>query len=219
MLLTLAEFMDALAGPLQTAAGTVSSAEASEPIGPSDVRAYTHDGPGGKFTVANSGGAPLFVNLRLGGIPLKPETEAVSEGLKISRRYLTETGTPFAGSVFAQSGAYIVEMTLDAPRILKHVVAVDLLPAGLEIQNPRLQDDALPQALPEGRVSPTHVELRDDRLIAAFDELPAGANRFYYIVRAVTPGTYQHPGANAECMYDPRIRATMPAGSLEIAAQ
>ena len=219
VLLTLAEFMDALAGPLQTAAGTVSSAEASEPIGPSDVRAYTHDGPGGKFTVANSGGAPLFVNLRLGGIPLKPETEAVSEGLKISRRYLTSTGAPFAGPVFAQSGAYLVEMTLDAPRSLKHVVAVDLLPAGLEIQNPRLQDDALPQALPEGRVSPTHVELRDDRLIAAFDELPAGVNRFYYIVRAVTPGTYQHPGANAECMYDPRIRATIPAGSLEIAAQ
>ena len=59
-------------------------------------------------------------------------------------------------------------------------------------------------------------EMRDDRLIAAFDQLQQGTHTFSYVVRAVTPGTYQYPSATIECMYDGEVKGRTAASSVVV---
>nr|HQH13053.1 hypothetical protein [Candidatus Sumerlaeota bacterium] len=74
----------------------------------------------------------------------------------------------------------------------------------------------IPQAKLAAPLTPFHFEIRDDRAIAAFDELGKGAYKYYYVVRAVTPGKYVHPPLQADCMYNPSIRASIPASEIEV---
>jgi uncharacterized protein YfaS (alpha-2-macroglobulin family) len=46
--------------------------------------------------------------------------------------------------------------------------------------------------------------------------LKRGTHKFYYIVRAVTPGTYQYPAVEAECMYDASVHGRGQAGTVEV---
>jgi len=98
----------------------------------------------------------------------------------------------------------------------KNVIVADLLPAGFEIENPRLDADVLAGQKLEGAATPAYLEIRDDRLVVAFDALEAGTHHFYYLVRAVTPGSFQYPPVHAECMYDPAVRGASLPGSVEI---
>ena len=94
-----------------------------------------------------------------------------------------------------------------AGREQQQALVVDLLPAGLEIENARLAHNASTAELawlPE--VTETlHTEIRDDRFVAALDLDPGDKRRFTlaYLARAVTPGVYRQPAAYVEDMYKP----------------
>jgi uncharacterized protein YfaS (alpha-2-macroglobulin family) len=99
-------------------------------------------------------------------------------------------------------------------------MVIDLLPAGLEIENERLNNTRRQGDfawLPE-MTEAKYVEYRDDRYIAAFDAVPDNGNgfTFAYILRAVTPGQYKAPAAEVEDMYKPEIRARGDAGQVVI---
>ena len=51
-----------------------------------------------------------------------------------------------------------------------------------------------------------HEEYRDDRYVAAL-KLSRGEAKLFYLVRAVTPGTYTVPPPQLEDMYRPELRA------------
>jgi uncharacterized protein YfaS (alpha-2-macroglobulin family) len=69
-------------------------------------------------------------------------------------------------------------------------------------------------------VQPAHAEFRDDRFVAAYDRTPEQSAFFSaaYTVRAVSPGTYVHPGATIEDMYRPERFGRTAFGSLTIEA-
>jgi len=56
-------------------------------------------------------------------------------------------------------------------------------------------------------------------LVLAFDRLAKGTHQFHYVVRAVTPGVFQHPGVVAECMYDAQLRGRSAISSVEIVSK
>ena len=90
--------------------------------------------------------------------------------------------------------------------------------AGFEIENPRLNAETLPPGKFKEVTNPSYVDVRDDRIVLAFNALrkKQEGHRYYYVVRAVTPGAYQAPSATAECMYDASIRAASPMGRMEV---
>jgi len=141
-----------------------------------------------------------------------PPPPARDVPFRLSRRYLDLQGKPLGPRPLAQGQLGVVELTLEsvAADNIPNIAVVDRLPAGLEIENPRLGRGRGFDWIPEKEViKPEYVDLRDDR-IQLFGTLPRRDNRarpamlrFYYVVRAVTPGDFTAPPALMEVMYDP----------------
>lgn len=175
------------------------------------------------------------------GIPLDQKLPATDRGLAVRRRYLSRDGAEVPLSRIEQGQVLVAEITVRARQALENVVIGDLLPAGLEIQNPTLKTRAsgifdLPApavrtdgldpfaADDQGAVAletaeelhPENVQMRDDRLLV-FTDLPGGEACYYrYVVRAVTPGTFVLPAISARCMYDPTYASRHGAGHVRV---
>jgi uncharacterized protein YfaS (alpha-2-macroglobulin family) len=71
-----------------------------------------------------------------------------------------------------------------------------------------------------GRIdAPSMQEARDDRYLAAFKTDGRKTFTVGYLVRAVTPGDFFSPGAQARNMYRPSVNAQTAAGRIRVAAQ
>lgn len=206
-------------GKVSECRGSVTGPEGRREISGREVFTLRHKGPGGAFTVKNDGSHPIIVNFSVSGLPHEPVREAASEGgLSLARTITAMSGEAVADNKFAQGETYLVELRLNAAASLDNVVVADLLPAGFEIENPRLDANALAGAPVSKMVTPNYVDIRDDRLVIAFNRLGGGESRYYYVVRAVTPCVAQHPAATAECMYDAGVRAATAPGVVEVLA-
>ena len=93
---------------------------------------------------------------------------------------------------------------------------MDLLPAGLEVENLNLSQGTTLDELRINGVNPRqamaasqikHSEYRDDRFVAATVLDRWGTTNLFYLVRVVSPGTYTIPPPFIEDMYRPEVRA------------
>lgn len=91
-----------------------------------------------------------------------------------------------------------------------------MLPAGLEIENPRLGSRAGLPWLEEESYSPDYMDIRDDRLILFLSLGQVKEYQFYYALRAVTSGEFILPSVKAECMYAPEIASFNSSGALTV---
>ena len=98
-----------------------------------------------------------------------------------------------------------VIITVRPSRHVNNVALNYLLPAGFEIENPRL-DDTNNDSGTNGITS----DIRDDRLVLFFDSI-RGEVSYGLKLRAVTRGTFRVPQVSAFGMYDSNIRFTGPA--------
>jgi hypothetical protein len=170
--------------------------------------------------VRNLGSTAIYRSLAMTGIPSDPPA-AEQNGFEISRRLLTPDGAPADLLGLRQNDQLVVliEGRAVEPGPYRALV-VDLLPAGLEIENIRLAGTPSLERLGWlGELStPLRLEQRDDRRVAAIDlsdDQPAF--RFAYFARAITPGRFALPGSQVEDMYRPELMARTGAGRLMIA--
>ena len=157
--------------------------------------------------VTNQGTQPAWYTLNLSGVPVAPQPPA-QEGFTLSRRYYNRAGQEVDPARIRQNDLLVAVITGEAlGREEQQALVVDLLPAGLEIENARLAHNASTTEiawLPE-LTETLHTEIRDDRFVAALD-IDAGDQRKFtlaYLVRAVTPGVYRQPAVYVEDMYKP----------------
>ncbi|MCS7313069.1 MAG: hypothetical protein NZ742_09195, partial [Acidobacteria bacterium] len=133
------------------------------------------------------------------------------------RRYWTLEGRPVQN--FRLKDLVVVELTVTSARrvVLDNVAVEDRLPAGLEVQNPRLGESPLLTWVDRGRLwAPEYVDVWDDRIVV-FGRLPGATTRsYYYLARVVTPGEFFQPAASAQVMYRPEIRGQTDVGRLSI---
>lgn len=174
------------------------------------------EGGGNRFVINNTGKSELIVNVTTSGIPSVARNEAVSEGVSIARSISHSTGAAHTNKPFRQGDSYVVSLRITCNDSAKNMVIADLLPAGFEIENPRLDPNAPAARRAASNVKPSYIDIRDDRLILAFNSLSKGSRTFSYVVRAVTPGEYQYPPVTIECMYDASIRGASEASSIVV---
>jgi hypothetical protein len=115
----------------------------------------------------------------------------------------------------------VLKMTEPQPQFGRVIVA-DYLPAGFEIDNPRLVSSGETGTLAwiANAAEPVNSEFRDDRFTAAFDRAQDSRPVFTvaYVVRAVSPGTYVLPQAVVEDMYRPDRFGRTATGTIDITA-
>ncbi|MGH2342630.1 alpha-2-macroglobulin family protein [Segnochrobactraceae bacterium EtOH-i3] len=183
-------------------------------------RRLTEDALTQPLEIINRGKTNAFVALTAEGLPERP-LPPISAGLTIDRKVYRLDGSLADPATARQNDRFVVVLTLGTgePRNGR-LIAVDLLPAGFEIENPALVRSGDLAAFPwlTADFQPEHVEFRDDRFALAFNETDAMLTGLTvaYMVRAVTPGDFVRPGASLEDMYDPDRIARGPAGHLTV---
>ena len=170
-------------------------------------------------TVTNRSKDTVSANVTTVAAPSAP-LPAGGDGFTIERTYYTLAGEEANVSDAAQNERYVVVLHVQALNDWpQRILVTDLLPAGLEIDNPSMVSSAqLSNFDWLTDIQPAHVEFRNDRFVSAFD-LPSGSDRdltFAYVVRAVTPGTYDHPAATVEDMYRPQFAARTAMGRMQV---
>lgn len=153
----------------------------------------------------------LYLILSSEGVREVPDWRTGGEGLRLQRRYLNAAGQPLGGVFEMRLGELVyIELALSntSPERVSNIALVDRIPAGWEIENPRLgRDGSVDWIDQETLWKADHMNLRDDR-IEVFGHLEKGQSRkVVYAVRAVTAGQFTVPTVEAEAMYDPRIWA------------
>jgi alpha-2-macroglobulin len=174
------------------------------------------------LTLTNAGENQVQAVVTVSGAPLVPEP-AAERGFKIERTYYTLDGKPADATKAKQNErfAVVLKMTEPQPQFGRVIVA-DYLPAGFEIDNPRLvsSGDTGTLAWIADAQEPVNAEFRDDRFSAAFERKGDDPSVFTvaYVVRAVSPGRYVHPQAYVEDMYRPDRFGRTATGTVEVTA-
>lgn len=169
------------------------------------------------ISVANRGDAELFGRVNITGYPLQAPHPS-SEVLKIKRTYMDLNGNPISIDRLSSGDLVAVRLDIQADRNVPDALVVDLLPAGLELENQNLAaasaslaDSApnLAEAIRDmQQANIRHTEYRDDRFVSQVAVEEYRPVTLVYLARAVTPGKYSVPAPQVESMYIPSWRAT-----------
>ncbi|MBB3807616.1 hypothetical protein FHR51_003804 [Xanthomonas arboricola] len=163
---------------------------------------------------APQGDAPMYASLEVAGIP-RSAPEPDTRHLSVERSWYTTDGKPWTPQALKEGEALIVRVTITANSNMPDALLTDLLPAGLEIENFNLGDakqwadvvvDGIGISERSSAADVKHEEFRDDRYVAALALSSGSKAQVYYLVRAVSPGTYTVPPSLVEDMYRPELR-------------
>jgi uncharacterized repeat protein (TIGR01451 family) len=165
---------------------------------------------------AQAAGAWLIVaseGVRTGG-----DYKVGGNGMSIARRYKNLAGSevdPGKGELKLGDLLFVeIEVGNTSGADIQNIALVDRLPAGFEIENPRLgRATKAAWIVDEEQWATDFMNLRDDRL-EAFGLLPARTSRkLIYTVRVVTAGSFAIPPVDAGAMYDPTLWARAKGGT------
>ncbi len=174
------------------------------------------------LAVSNHGAGTVQAVVSVSGSPLTPEP-AAERGFKIERSYFTLDGEAANPTNAKQNQRFVVVLKMTEPQPqFGRVIVADYLPAGFEIDNPRLVSSGETGTLAwiTDAAEPVNSEFRDDRFTAAFDRSQQSPPVFTvaYVVRAVSPGHYVLPQAVVEDMYRPDRFARTATAVIDITA-
>lgn len=180
----------------------------------------------------------LYYTLNLRYLTPAPGVEAVSRGFGVSHQYtlLDDPKTPVDKAKLGDTVRVTVTIVAEAER--HYAVIDDLLPAGLEAVDTRLQsvDAKLKAELDAERLQAAkeqqggyfapwfgwyyspwqHVDARDDRVTLFAGTLPKGVYQYIYYARATTPGEFFVPPVHAEESYFPEVFGRSDSGTFAI---
>ncbi len=151
--------------------------------------------------------------------PLPAQTH---ERLSLKREYLTLDGAPLDLATLQRNDRFMVRLTLQSAEPVhshRQILVADMLPAGVEAEG-------FITHTPPAEEQPPIRQQMDDRvmLVHRFETLPCHFVHkdpqplvTSYIARAVTPGTFTLPPAEAADMYDPTFAVRTTSGMLTIA--
>jgi len=176
-----------------------------------------------RLEVADRGqGGPLYAVLSSEGVRQEPELRVGGSGLSVTRtwRRLDGTAVDLQGGDLSLAGLLFVEIALrnTSGERVENLALVDRIPAGFEIENPRLGRGQVASWVDADQLwKPDYLDVRDHQL-ALFGRLEAGETRkVVYALRAVTAGQFTVPPVEAEAMYDPRLWARQAGGTARVA--
>lgn len=171
---------------------------------------------GTSATVTAGGKGSVFYYLESEGIPLSGKARNEDRVLKVKRALLTRNGQPVKPDFISQNDLIVVAITISTTdnSIVENVAITDILPAGFEIENPRLNNEREMNWI-KNRATPDYQDIRDDR-ISFFTTASGQTRTFYYMVRAVSSGTFTQGPVGADAMYNGQYYSYSGSGKVVI---
>jgi uncharacterized protein YfaS (alpha-2-macroglobulin family) len=160
------------------------------------------------------GDLPLYATTDIAGVT-KAAPAPDDHYVAIQRRFYTLDGKPWEPRPLKEGDSLIVGIKMEARDAMPDALLADLLPGGLEIENFNLTDakqwadvvvDGITITDRSSAADVRHEEFRDDRYVAALKLDEGQEAHVFYLVRAVSPGTYRVPPPIVEDMYRPEVR-------------
>lgn len=195
-------------------AGAAQSVSSATPLHQATLRGITPQGV--PVRLRNTSTRVLFATLANRGVPAAGTDEAVNAGLSLAVSWLGESGQPLDVGRLVQGTDLVATVTVRNNTALRidNIALTQMLPAGWEIQNERLENatpggeredgDAAartPWAAP-ATAAADFVDIRDDRVLHYFGLKPGESIRFRTRLNAAYLGRYYLPSISAEAMYD-----------------
>ncbi len=170
----------------------------------------------GKALSIKASGGKLYYFWEVEGISAKGEFIEEDKFLKVRREYYDRSGNKLTTRNFKQGDLIVIKLTLNSVRgnSVPNVVVTDMLPAGFEIENPRLSD-VQGIAWAKDAQKADHFDFRDDR-INLFTTAASESKSFYYVVRAVNKGVFRLGPVSADSMYDAEYHSYNGSGNVTI---
>jgi len=184
--------------------GTATITNGGRTIGHTDGSTVTARIPAdaqNNLSIAAAGSGGFYYSWEVSGISTDGSYKEEDSHMRVRRSYMDRNGHPLT-TTFRQNDLIIVHISVEAQHDMRieNVAITDMLPAGFEVENTRLS--ALPEAdWIKKRSTPDYMDIRDDR-VNMFTTVTGKVQDFYYMVRAVSPGTYKLGPVQADAMYD-----------------
>lgn len=169
---------------------------------------------GQPLLLSAKGSGNVYYVAQSDGVPANGQVTQEDNGLRVRREYLDRNGDPT--EEIRQNDLIIVRLSVASTNGLniENVVITDLLPAGFEVENPRLTEQRGMDWL-EKTTPPDHFDLRDDRI--NFYTTATGTEKvFYYQARAVSKGRFMLGPVSADAMYNNEYRSYNGAGTVVV---
>ena len=166
--------------------------------------------------ISVKGSGSLYYFWQLEGLSADGKVKEEDSFLKIRKAFFDRNGRALSGNTFQQNDLIVVKLTVATvdQSSVDNMVITDILPAGFEIENPRLTESAEMQWIKDAAY-PEHFDIRDDR-INLFTSVSGTQKTFYYVVRAVSKGTFIMGPASADAMYNGEYHSYSGAGSVKV---
>lgn len=173
----------------------------------------------GKEVEINAAGGRLYYFWEAEGITKDGSYAEKDSHLKVRKTFYDRYGNVIRGNNFQQNDLIVIKLSIisDYSGTVDNVVITDMLPAGFEIENPRIDDVPGTQWI-KNQAYPDNLDIRDDR-VNIFDDVYASNGKtqdYYYVVRAVSPGVYKMGPVAADAMYNGEYHSYHGAGWVTI---
>jgi alpha-2-macroglobulin len=163
------------------------------------------------------GNGNLYYFWQASGLTTSNEVKEEDNFLKVRKSFYDRNGRRLQGNTFYQNDLVVVKLevaTTDGSSV-ENTVITDMLPAGFEIENPRITDLPEMSWAKANATYPEHLDIRDDR-IHFFTTATGRVSTFYYLVRAVSQGNFRMGPASADAMYNGEYHSLSGSGQIRV---
>ena len=213
-----ARLLQAAAAMLQASGAPKIEAQGATPLKTSAGLPRWGVGRLASASFVNRGSGPIWRTVTVRGAPMSAPG-AAEQGISLTKRWFTFDGQAADPAHVARGAKLIVLISGRSQQgQTLPLVIDDALPAGFEIETTLAPEDAKTGAFKFlGELHAANAqEARDDRYVAALDLAGNDPFAVAYVVRAVTPGDYYLPGAEAHHMYRAGVFARTAGGRTKV---
>jgi len=170
------------------------------------------------LSVRTTGKGTLYYFWEVEGISSSGHYPEEDNLLQVRKTFFDRNGHEIKNNTVKQNDLVLVRLALQSldGRTVPNVAITDLLPAGFEIENPRLMTEREFKWLSDQKPDrPDYTDIRDDRINLYATARPH-AQYFYYQVRAVTQGDFQLGPVGADAMYNAEYHSYSGGGVFRV---
>ena len=110
----LAQYFNTIEKNLAQAAATITTPTGEYSLTSTEAFHDTYEGPDGRYTVKNTGQAPLFINFITAGLPKNPQRMDEENGVSVRRILRSTNGAQVAENTFEQGASYLLELQISS---------------------------------------------------------------------------------------------------------